>query len=743
LPDAVPHILIGFAACAATSLALGVTALRMLRIELRRAEAVCLGYVVGSALTSTLTLGIAALWIARPGVFLAIAGCAAILFWRQMGWLRALRPVALGGIPIALRLIFGAAWLAFGVVYFRQALSPEMSPDGMAYHLGLVNLWNHAHGLSHLTSMFAALPDGVEMLYLFAFAIGRHSAAALIHFSFLMCLPLLMILYGCRFGWQRGSAVLAAILIFASPLVAADGTAAYNDVALAAVVFASVYLLEIWRHERSMGTLVAASLLAGFAFAVKYTAGPLLLFTLATVIWEQRRAPRRQAGKVVLAALAAMILTPAPYLIRNTLWFQNPIAFFGNRIFPNRWFHVSFELEIMDHMSHWQGMTWGDAPRELTVGGPKTGESFGPVYILLPLALIGFAWPKTRLLLVAAAFSACGFAEDKSGRFLITAAPLLAMTAGFVLCRFRRAAWLAGGIAVVHLVVSWPAMNTRLHLYSGWRLFHVPWRAALRIEPEDEYLQREPRYTAARLIESRVPDGQPVFMLAGGEAAQSYTTRILLTPWESAFGEKIGDAIDDARNSTEFKRRRWTANFQPGPVREVVIVQTGSTGEQDMWSINEILLWDRERSLPASPRWRLDASPNRWDVAMAFDGSEATRWRSWERLRPGMWIKVQLDRPQELDHVDVTCSDGQWNSRMAAFALADDGTWKLPLLTGWQVDAPLDRRKETMAAIKRAGVHYIAVSRQGWKGEPFRGDLQGWGLREIGSTRELVLLEAE
>jgi hypothetical protein len=404
---------------------------------------------------------------------------------------------------------------------------------------------------------------------------------------------------------------------------------------------------------------------------------------------------------------------------------------------------VSFELEIMDHMSHWQGMTWGDAPRELTVGGPKTGESFGPVYILLPLALIGFAWPKTRLLLVAAAFSACGFAEDKSGRFLITAAPLLAMTAGFVLCRFRRAAWLAGGIAVVHLVVSWPAMNTRLHLYSGWRLFHVPWRAALRIEPEDEYLQREPRYTAARLIESRVPDGQPVFMLAGGEAAQSYTTRILLTPWESAFGEKIGDAIDDARNSTEFKRRRWTANFQPGPVREVVIVQTGSTGEQDMWSINEILLWDRERSLPASPRWRLDASPNRWDVAMAFDGSEATRWRSWERLRPGMWIKVQLDRPQELDHVDVTCSDGQWNSRMAAFALADDGTWKLPLLTGWQVDAPLDRRKETMAAIKRAGVHYIAVSRQGWKGEPFRGDLQGWGLREIGSTRELVLLEAE
>lgn len=286
-------------------------------------------------------------------------------------------------------------------------------------------------------------------------------------------------------------------------------------------------------------------------------------------------------------------------------------------------------------------------------------------------------------------------------------------------------------------------MNTRLHLYSGWRLFHVPWRAALRIEPQDEYLRRQPRYTAARLIESRVPDGQPVFMLAGGEAAQSYTTRILLTPWESAFAEKIGDMIDDARNSAEFQRRRWTANFQPGPVREVIIIQAGSGTGQDMWSINEIRLWNGERAVPASPGWRLDAFPNPWDVAMAFDGSEATRWKSWEQLRPGMWIATHLDRPQELDRVYVTCSDGQSNSRMTAFALADDGSWKLPLLSGWQTDPPLDRRKEAMAAIKRAGVRYIAVSRQGWKGEPLRGDLQGWGLREIGSTRELSLLQVE
>src|SRR5580700_5108605 len=103
---AVAQILTGFLACALTALALGLTALRLLRVELHRAEAICLGYIVGSALASTLTLAIAALWIARDSVFLAIAGGALILLWRQREWLRSLPSTPLDSIPTALRLIF-------------------------------------------------------------------------------------------------------------------------------------------------------------------------------------------------------------------------------------------------------------------------------------------------------------------------------------------------------------------------------------------------------------------------------------------------------------------------------------------------------------------------------------------------------------------------------------------------------------------------------------------------------------
>ena len=248
---AVFPILFGFLACAVTSLALGITVIRLLRIELNRAEAVCIGYALGSAATSMLVFGVAAAWIAREGLFLAWTASSFVLLLLQFKWLRGLKPAALGTIPAGIRIIFGVAWVTYGVLYFRQAVSPEISPDGMAYHLGLVNLWSHAHGLSRNLSMYAALPDGMEMLYLFAFSIGRHSAAALVHFSFLMLLPWLMLLFGCRFGWPHGGAALAALLVFASPLIGMDGTAAYNDVALAVAVFGAVYLLESWRHSHN------------------------------------------------------------------------------------------------------------------------------------------------------------------------------------------------------------------------------------------------------------------------------------------------------------------------------------------------------------------------------------------------------------------------------------------------------------------------------------------------------------
>src|SRR5207249_1776434 len=131
----------------------------------------------------------------------------------------------------------------------------------------------HAHGFVRITTnMYANLSQGVEMLFLFAFAFGRHSAAALTHFPFLVALPLAMLSYARRFGFTVAG-VCGALLVFASPVVGIDGTVAYNDVATACIVFTVFYLTSIWAaEESSSGLLAPIGLVAGFGYAAKYTA---------------------------------------------------------------------------------------------------------------------------------------------------------------------------------------------------------------------------------------------------------------------------------------------------------------------------------------------------------------------------------------------------------------------------------------------------------------------------------------
>ncbi len=96
--------------------------------------------------------------------------------------------------------------------------------------------------------MYSYLSQGVEMLFLFAFAFGKHSAAALVHFSFFCALPVLMVCYGRRFGVAKAS-LFGALLVVASPVVGRDGISAYNDLAVVTLVFAVFYLLQVWDHK--------------------------------------------------------------------------------------------------------------------------------------------------------------------------------------------------------------------------------------------------------------------------------------------------------------------------------------------------------------------------------------------------------------------------------------------------------------------------------------------------------------
>src|SRR5437667_2326664 len=248
MPQAV-YILFGAVFTVTVSLAAGRMLLRGLSIKLYRQEEHALAFVTGAACLSLLTFLLCAVGAARKGVFLAV-GLVVLAFAFQKGAHRS-QGDPLKPIPLVWKWLFRCVFAVFFVLYFFNAMAPEMSPDGVTYHLGLVSRYLRAHGFERITTnMYANLSQGVEMLFLFAFAFGRHSAAALTHFAFLCALPLAMLSYARRFGFTVAG-VCGAILVFVSPVVGLDGTVAYNDVATACIVFTAFYLAQIWAAEES------------------------------------------------------------------------------------------------------------------------------------------------------------------------------------------------------------------------------------------------------------------------------------------------------------------------------------------------------------------------------------------------------------------------------------------------------------------------------------------------------------
>jgi hypothetical protein len=190
-------ILFGAGFTVAVSLALGRMLLRALSIRLYRQEEHPLAFVVGAACLSLLTFVLCALRVAHRGAFL-IVGLAVLALAIRRG---AHRPSGESFPALApfWKWLFVAIFSVYTVLYFFNAMAPEISPDGIGYHLGLVSRYLRAHGFERITTnMYANLSQGIELLFLFAFAFGRHSAAALTHFAFLLTRPSLRLSGGGR-----------------------------------------------------------------------------------------------------------------------------------------------------------------------------------------------------------------------------------------------------------------------------------------------------------------------------------------------------------------------------------------------------------------------------------------------------------------------------------------------------------------------------------------------------------------
>ncbi|MBK5293519.1 MAG: glycosyltransferase family 39 protein [Acidobacteriia bacterium] len=718
------YILFGAAFTYAVSLSLGRLLFQKLRLRLYRQEETPLAFVCGSACLSFILFILAASQLLYKGVLLALGVAVLLTAWRM----RAFHSDApsLPGLPRRTLWLYLPVAALFTTLGFLHAMAPEMSPDGSTYHLGLVARYYRERGFSFLTTnMYANLSQGVEMLFLYAYAFGKHSASALVHFSFFLTLPFLILNYARRCGMPTAG-MAAALFVFLSPVVAIDGASAYNDVAVAAILFAVFYLVQIWDESRSNALLIPIGMTAGFAFASKYTAFPALVYVAGYLIWRTR------ALRPLLIVSVCALAMFAPWLIKNAIVAGNPVSPFFNQVFPNPNVHISFEKGYVESMRNYPGLAsrW-DIPLEVTVRGHLLCGLLGPLFLLAPIALLSLTRQEGRRLLAAGLCFGAVYYTNIGTRFLIPPLPYVALAMAMA---FARAPALLAVLVLLHALSAWPPLMKKYCATYAWRLDRLLYKQALRIETEDQFLTRTwPNYAVARMIERLTPPGANV--LTFNQTGDAYTTRNIIVAYQSAHGNKLGAIMWTPLISDYQPTRHATFRFPTQPLRAARLRQTAAK-TPDHWTVNEVRLYHNSKELPRAPQWRLRASPNPWDVQEAFDNSPVTRWGSWQVAYPGMHIEVEFPAPASLDSVVVETSTDVAATRMELDGQDPSGVWhtiqKEPVIT--EAPPPLGLRREAAEVLKERGIGFLLVHEDDFAAKDFRNKQDLWGIAHAGDS---------
>jgi hypothetical protein len=693
-------------------------------------------FVVGSACLSAILFVLSATRLVYRGVLLAL-GLGTIVYAASSGTFRFPKEPS-RPLPRLWRWVFAASFGAFACIGFVNALAPEHSSDGMSYHLGEVLQYRQAHGFLRITTnIYANLSEGMELLFLFAFDFGRHSAAALVHFTFWVVLAFLILSYGKRIG-KPEVGVAAAIFSCASPIVLADGSIAYIDVALVTVLFSVFYLLQIWAKDRNPKLLAPIGILAGFAYAIKYTGILAVVYAVGFVawkLWRERKPVLRPVFVVTLLASASIL----PWMAKNWIEVDNPVSPLANRLFPNPYVHISFEDHWRSYLSKYDLASRWEIPLQVTVQGDHVEGFLGPLFLLAPLGLIALRRPEGRQVLLPALIFGSVYFNNIGARFLIPIVPFVSL--GIALALFDVPVILLL-LLIAHCISCWPGVCERYCRPGAFRVEEVPIRAALRLQPEDAFLSRFSEYAIARMLGAVVPPGETIF--AVGANGRSYLPRDLRIGYESASNEVAQDILWTPILRSSQPTRIVKFEFSRRALRKLRVIQTASLPDNE-WSMAELRVYNDVAELPRDPGWRLTARPNPWEIQLAFDNSPVTRWRSWQPAAPGIYVQVDLGALKEVSSVVLESSEDNGAAQVKLMGAGEDDRWiaisDQPIQ--FQQASRVLLRRAASAEIKARGIRFVLINPGDAGADDFRRDPSAWGMTAAGAVGDVRLYHIE
>jgi hypothetical protein len=429
----------------------------------------------------------------------------------------------------------------------------------------------------------------------------------------------------------------------------------------------------------------------------------------------------------------------APWLIRNAVLTGNPVAPLMNGLFPNPYFHVAMERELSSGLGSFGGVKPWQVPWELAFGDRLFG-TYGPLLLALPLGLLALRKPAGRLCWAAAVIMALPWFFNTGARFLMPAVACTALALGMALP--APAAWAA---VLLQAILCWPQFAAFWETRYEFRLHDFPVEAALRIESEEQYCRRlVDEYNVAKMVEHLAPPGSRTLALLS--VANAYLARDVSVTWQSAEGERLLDSLRLASVYSSSPAYDWKASWPMETLRALRFrLPAGYPGECD---ISEVLLFSGEDPIFPSPEWTVSAWPNRWEGPLAFDDNVATRWRTWEPVRAGMYFEIDLDHQQRLSSAVLISHTPAYRAALEFYGQAMNGRWHL--LSNRPVAEPRppqDLRLQATRAVRRAGFRYLLAPTGSGGNTPIGNILLGhepeWGLERVGEAGRYYLFRVK
>ncbi len=669
--------------------AISATAATGFLIAPRTALPLAVRFVLGGACLSIAIFLLLAEGLGFRPLFL-LGGAALIVSGFRVAFHNAPPRVAeLPRMPVLYRAILGTALL----IYLIYAIAPEIQPDAAGFHLGLVAEYVRTHSLTRRVGFYELMPQPVEMLFVPAFMIGAHSAAKLVSFAFLITTIPLFRRIARELNLSDGAASAAAALFVLSPITGVVGTAAYTDLAQVCASATVLYLLLRWKRERTDPILALAGTAAGFCYTVKPTFG---LIALAGIVYVASKT--RRAGPVLVFGGGAAIVA-MPWVLRSGLLTGNPFAPLLSAWFPNAGIPAGTDRALLDLFSVFAPtFSWRWAWPDYTVFGGQQGL-LGPVYLLVPLALFALRSKAGRILLATALLFALPVIPNAGTRFLMPAMVPATLAFSSLL-----SAPVAAGLVAVQAVGALRPVIRLYDIHGDLMLPELPLRAALRIEPERDYLRRVD--WVYRVDEMMVAHSEPdARIFAFGPYTLGYVPREVLDFWHSTIARQVTDNLLLALHSPDNPAARIALPFEPGQYDAFRI-----TARKDVKLLDT----------------RPTPSPSKVWPAKVFEAGET-------------WVAPVEPNATRLNLLLYSFEP----SSLGIEARAGAGGWK-PVatpITGRGV--PVDLRRRVTSDVLARGYRYVLVSTGSDSYSEIGRDMERhpseWGVSLAGRERDIVL----